>query len=130
MEIKLVLPDTNILIPALGRVEPYASFLEKLIRSKNLAISVITASEFLVKARVDEEKIFNALLQRVNIFSIDLPIAQLGAAYRKKYLEKGKKISLPDCFIAATCKIHRVTLATLNKKDYPMEDFKILDKFK
>lgn len=124
-----VLPDTNILIPALGGVEPYGTFLRKLITTKRLAISVITAAEFLVKAREDEEKIFNGLLNRANVIGIDLPVAQLAAVYRRKFLEKGHKIGLPDCFIAATCKIHRIVLATLNKKDYPIKEIEIIDRF-
>jgi predicted nucleic acid-binding protein len=129
MEIKLILPDTNVIIPALGGREPFASFIRNLIETKQLAMSVIVVSEFLVKALEDEEHIFNALLKKVEVFEVNLPVAQLAAVYRRKSLEKRRNIALPDCFIAATCKIYNLTLATLNRKDYPIEEIKIIDKF-
>jgi len=130
MEIDLVLPDTNILILALKKEKPYSSFLRGLIVNKRLILSAVVVAEFLVGATEEQEKIFNLLLTQFKVVSVDLAVAQLAAVYRKKHLEKGKKIGLPDCFIAATCKIHKIVLATLNKKDYPMEDLRILDKFK
>lgn len=126
---KLVLLDTNILIPAFAKIEPYASFLREAIENNRLVLSVIVVAEFLAKATDEEERIFNALIQKINILPVDLPVAQLGAFYRKKILKKGKKNSLPDCFIAATCKIYNLILATLNKKDYPFKEIEIIDKF-
>ena len=129
MEIKIILPDTNIIIPALGGKEPFASFLRNLIETKQLALSVIIVSEFLVKASEDEERIFNALVKKVAVFEVNLPVAELAAFYRKTYLKRKKQMNLPDCFIAATCKIYNLTLATLDRKDYPIEEIKIIDKF-
>jgi len=126
---KLILPDTNIIIPALGGKEPFASFLRSLIETKQLALSVIVVSEFLVKASDDEERILNALVKKVAVFEVNLPIAQLAAVYRRKYLKRKKQMNLPDCFIAATCKIYNLALATLDRKDYPIEEIEIVDKF-
>lgn len=129
MATRLILPDTNILIPALAKIEPYASFLRDLIENNRLVLSVIVVAEFLVKATDEEERIFNALIQNVSVLPVDLPVAQLGAFYRKRNLKKGKKILLPDCFIGATCKIYNLTLATLNRKDYPIEELEIIEEF-
>lgn len=126
---KIILPDTNILIPALAKVEPYASFLHDAIEKNHLVLSVIVVAEFLVKATEEEERIFNALTKKIKIIPVDLAVAQLGAFYRKNYLKKGKKIPLPDCFLAATCKVYNLTLCTLDKKDYPFKEIRITDRF-
>ncbi|MBI2641597.1 PIN domain-containing protein [Candidatus Roizmanbacteria bacterium] len=46
---------------------------------------------------------------------------------RKKYLGRGRKLALPDCFIAATCKIYNLILVTFDKRDFPMEDVDIVE---
>lgn len=125
----LVLPDTNILILGLGDKEPYASFLRKLIEDRRLILCAICVAEFLVKATDEEEKIVSGLFATFPVLEVDLIIAQTAALYRKKYLTENKSLKLPDCLIAATAKIHKVTLATLNRKDYPMTDIEIIDKF-
>ena len=122
MAVDFILPDTNVLILALSKKEPYASLISQLIESNKLVLSSIVVAEFLVGVDDEEEKIFNLLLNRFQVLSVDLAVAQIGAFYRKKYLKSGYKLKLPDCLIAATCKVHQVKLATLNKKDYPMVD--------
>ena len=126
---QLVLPDTNILIQGLAGNEPYASFLRKLIEEKRLVLSAICVAEFLTKATDEEEKIVSELFSAFPVLEIDLTTAKMGALYRKKYLEKDRRLKLPDCLIAATAKIHKVALATLNRKDYPMTDIEFIEKF-
>lgn len=129
MEKKIVLPDTNIFIPALAKQEPYASFLNTLIKERRLAFSTITIAEYLTGASGAEEKIFNSLLSYSQILPVDLAVAQVAGYYRRKYREKKKNIPLPDALIAATCKVYRIALATFDKKGYPMDDIEIIDKF-
>lgn len=129
MEIKPVLPDTNVLIYGLAGKEPYASFLKENIKNKRLVLSAIVVAEFLCGTTEEEEKIFSGLTQKFPVLAIDLPIAQLAAYYRKKYLKSKKKLMLPDCLIAATCKIYKAILITLDKKDYPIKEIEIVDKY-
>lgn len=122
---KLILPDTNVLILGFKDEVPYNSFLRKIIKEKRLALSAVVIAEYLVGVTEDQEKLFNALVTQFPVLPIDLPVAQLTAYYRRTYLEKGKKIGLPDCLIAATCKIYNTELATLNPSDYPMKEIEI-----
>lgn len=129
MEIKPVLFDTNVLIYALSGKEPYASSLEKSIKNKRLVLSSIVIAEFLSGATDEEEKLFSGLTQKFPVLAVDLPVAQLAAYYRKKYLKSKKKPMLPDCLIAATCKVYKAILVTINKKDYPIKEIEIVDEF-
>jgi len=125
MDMKLILPDTNVLILGFKDEVPYNSFLRKIIKEKRLALSAVVIAEYLVGVTEDQEKLFNALVTQFPVLPIDLPVAQLAAFYRRIYMKKGKKIGLPDCLIAATCKIYNTMLATLNPTDYPMKEVEI-----
>lgn len=129
MEIKPILFDTNVLIYALSGKEPYASFLKENIKNKRLVLSSIVITEFLSGATEEEEKLFSGLTQKFPILAVDLPVAQLAAYYRKKYLKSKKKLMLSDCLIAATCKVYKAILVTLDKKDYPIKEIEVIDKF-
>jgi len=125
VDMKLILPDTNVLILGFKDEAPYNSFLRKIIKEKHLVLSAVVIAEYLVGVTEDQEKLFNSLIAQFPVLPIDLPVAQLTAYYRRTYLEKGKKIGLPDCLIAATCKIYNTELATLNPSDYPMKEIEI-----
>ncbi len=122
---KLYLIDTNILIYALAGKKPWANLVKKWIKTKQLVLSSIVVAEFLTGAHQDEAKIFEALLDKFGSLPVDTAVARIAADYRKKFLEKNKRIRLPDCLIAATCRLYQTTLVTLNQSDYPMKDIKI-----
>ncbi|OGK21973.1 hypothetical protein A3C23_00370 [Candidatus Roizmanbacteria bacterium RIFCSPHIGHO2_02_FULL_37_13b] len=127
MALNFALPDTNVLILGLAKKEPSASFLRTLIENNTLVLSSIVVAEFLVGVTDEEEKIFQLLLQRFKVLPVDSAVSQIAAYYRKKYLGMGRKLALPDCLIAATCKVYQATLVTLNKRDYPMNDIQIIN---
>ncbi|MBU1088503.1 PIN domain-containing protein [Patescibacteria group bacterium] len=122
----MVLLDTNFLIVALAGKKPYSEFLKKLIKTKQLMLSVIVVAEFLVGASDEEEKVFNSLLRKFGSVPIDLEIAQMAALYRKKYGKLKRKVYLSDCLIAATCRINGYKLATFDKSGYPMKDLEMV----
>ncbi len=119
---KKVLVDTNVLILGLSGEGRYGELLEKLIKEDRLVLSVIVVIEFLTGAKESEIKIFEALLTRFGAVEVDVEMARMAAFYRKNFLKLKRKVYLPDCVLAATCKLNDYKLATLNKKDYPMKD--------
>lgn len=119
---RLYLVDTNVLIYALGGKKPWARLVKEWIAKKQLALSSIVVAEFLTGATNEEATIFEALLDKFGSLSVDTITARLAADYRKKFLNKGRKLALPDCLIAATCKIYQATLVTFDRSDYPMQD--------
>lgn len=123
---KLFLPDTNVLIYGLMDKKPYGDLLKKWIQNKSLVLSSIVVAEFLVGATTEEEKIFEALLDKFGSLPVDTAVSRIAALYRKKYLKKGFKLKLPDCLIAAICKLYNARLVTFNKKDFPMKDIMVL----
>ncbi len=124
MGINLFLPDTNVLIYGLVNKSPYANHLKQWIEQKTLVLSVIVVAEFLTRATIEEEKMFEALLDQFGALSVDTTIARIAADYRKYFLQKGYKLKLPDCLIAATAKFSNATLVSFDLKDFPMKDIK------
>ncbi|OGK16007.1 hypothetical protein A2690_00955 [Candidatus Roizmanbacteria bacterium RIFCSPHIGHO2_01_FULL_39_12b] len=124
---KYILPDTNVIILAFSGQELIADHFRKWIIDKQLIFSTIVIAEFLAGATDEDEKYLNALLSQFPIAPVDLLVAQFGAGYRKKYHYEKTRVLLPDCLIAATAKVNGATIATLDKKDYPMKDVSIID---
>lgn len=118
----MILMDTNVLIYALANKEPYVSWFKKELRRKNLAISVIGVAEFLSGAMDSEARALEILLDKMTVVGINLEIAREAADYRKKYLRLKRKVLLPDCLIAACCKVYEMKLATCDRSDYLMKD--------
>lgn len=120
------LPDTNVLISYFEGSQPDKSFLTELIAKEDLFISPIVIAELRPLASKENQGRFNDLIRAGIIIDVNLEIGLLAGQYRSQYNRKTKKIYIVDCLIAATCKLHNLTLVTHNTKDYPMKDIKIL----
>lgn len=120
------LPDTDVIINYLKGLEPAKSFLKKMIISDDLYISPISIAEYQAKSSQEEKSLLEEFLTLGKTVSIDSEVGFIAGDYRKQFSKKTKKVYLMDCFIAATCKAHKLTLITNNLKDYPMGDIKIL----
>lgn len=118
--------DTNIFIRGIFGHEPEASFVKKCIEKKDVIISPIVIAEFYANVSADQKAIFDKLLARFTILSIDKETAQQAGEYRKQFLRKTKAAFLSDCFLAAQAKLHHLTLVTNNRADFPMKDIRVI----
>lgn len=121
----MFLIDTNVLVLALNSKQPEANFLQKISKKDKLFISVITLAEFLSKASRSERGGFKILSTVITLLDVDEQTAGQAASYRSKFL-KSSRTKLLDYLIAAQAKLHKLTLVTNNKSDFPMRDIKIL----
>ena len=86
------------------------------------AVSAITAAELFAGARsTTEERRIEDLLQQLLVHAVDLDIARLGGAYRRRY-GPSHGVLIPDALIAATAQIHGARLVTRNARQLPMLD--------
>ncbi len=123
----MYLPDTNIYIYALLGKSPYSDLLSQWQKNKTLSISTISIAEYLAKAVDEDKEMFDNLISFVKILPVDIEVARQAGIYRKQFHTKTKKVFLLDCMLAATAKVHNLTLVTVNKADFPMKDIKILE---
>lgn len=113
-----IIIDTDIIIDYLRGQKAAITYLEGL---KNpIALSVITVAE--LYAGVKGKKESDALDEFTSAFEIipvTAEIAVSGGNIRNKY-GKSHGVNLADALIASTVVLSKSTLATLNKKHYPM----------
>lgn len=112
------LVDTDILIDYLRDQPSAVNYLEGL---KNQAfLSAITIGELYQGIRDPaEQAALEHFLQFFEILPIDRDIAMQGGLLCNQF-RKSHGVGLADAFIAATALYHRLSLATLNRKHYPM----------
>lgn len=110
--------DTNVLIDYLRDDEEASDFLEGL--QKKPTASVVTIMELIVgaKSRREEDRI--SRLENIVLFlPVTVEIARRAGEFMKHYrLSHG--VDDADALIAATAEQHKLPLATLNVKHFPM----------
>lgn len=73
----------------------------------------------------DEKKQLEVFLSFIDKLEVSDEIADIAGEYMNKY-RKSHGINMADAIIAATARHVDVTLYTLNKKHYPMEEVKVV----
>ena len=113
----LVLCDTNILIDVSRGVERVIDELKQ-IEEKNIAVSVVSAGEFIYGAfnKQELQQILRSL-EQVKLLAIDEEIGNLHLKLLTTYA-LSHDLSVPDALIAATAIHHTIQLFTLNRKDF------------
>lgn len=113
-----VLIDTDILIDFLRGFAPAKTFIETL--SDPVYISAITVAELHVGVRNGKERAtLTTFLDTLEVLPLDAELAAEGGLLRRDY-GKIHGVGLNDALIAATVLKHKLQLATLNAKHYPM----------
>jgi predicted nucleic acid-binding protein len=84
------------------------------------AVSAISAAEIFAGARTaTEESRIDGLLHQLLVCDVNLEVARLGGAYRRRY-GPSHGVLVPDALIAATAQVHGARLVTRNARHFPM----------
>ena len=119
----IILLDTNILIEIL---KGNKSIIERIIPEKQYAISVVCAMELIYGARDKAEVIkIKAMLDPLRCYHITDKISKIALELMQKY-SKSHNLAIPDAFIAATAIVEKLSLFTLNVKDFRYIDALLL----
>lgn len=106
---------TSILIDYFRKQNKEKTILYQLFsENEDLAISVITKYELMLGSNPQQDLFWIALLQKVNVISLDESIIDETVRIKKELRTKNQEIGLADMLIAATAKFHQFKLATLN----------------
>ena len=113
-----MLLDTSVLVDYLRGNKAASDYLESL--SKRPAASVIVAMELIAgaKSRREENRITH-LEEAVVLIPVTLDIARRAGEFTKHY-RASHGIDDADALMAATAEQHKLPLATLNVKHFPM----------
>lgn len=126
----MYLLDTDVLIWAIRGRTDIVEIIESLTRKSSTCISTISIAEIYKNVFPSEITSTDEYLVRHLIFPIDVSIAKQGGLYWQQFTKKLKNLSLDDCLVAATAKIHDMYLVSLNTRHFPMRDIKVLDPLK
>jgi predicted nucleic acid-binding protein len=84
------------------------------------AVCAITAAELFAGARTAaEQRRIDGLLHQLLVCAVNLEVARLGGAYRRRY-GPSHGVLIPDALIAATAEVHGARLVTRNARHFPM----------
>jgi predicted nucleic acid-binding protein len=136
------LVDTNVISVA-ARAEVHrglAAWMNK--HSDTLYLSAITVAEIedgIAKLRREgsgkRAKALTDWLETLlhlyadRILPFDIPVARIAGVFSDDARGRGRPVGFPDLAIAATAKVHELTLLTRNLKDFDFFDIRVHDPF-
>jgi tRNA(fMet)-specific endonuclease VapC len=119
MENELILLDTSVLIDFYRKQNKSKSLFYKLsLKHQNFGISVVTKYEILIGSKSDKVSFWNAFFENLTIIPFDENCSIEAVEVYKNLKSRNKLIEIPDLFIGATAKYHKLSLATLNVKHF------------
>ena len=110
--------DTCVLIDVSRQHTGALKFIKELKYKPSL--SVLTLTEFKAGVKKEQEHAFiDRLSASLNVHVVDVEIASLAGEYLNLHSKK-HGVGVVDSLLAATAKMHGLTLATHNVKHFPM----------
>ena len=121
----MFLLDSDVAIWILRSNSTVVQAISRIVSEKQVYVSSATVAEVYKNWRQNELSKYHQFFKLHPQIPIDSFIAQTAGIYWKQH--RGINQNTVDYFIAATCKIHKLTLLTMNTKHYPMKDIKVVN---
>jgi predicted nucleic acid-binding protein len=123
----IVILDTSVLIDLLNGRRQRMTFVRNLLeQGHRLASCAVTVAEVYAGMLPGEAEATGGLLSGLEYFATSQSTAQRAGRLKASWAKKGHTLGLPDVLIAAVALEHGLTLATDNRKHFPMPELKIL----
>ena len=120
---KKIMIDTSVLIEYFRKSDKNKTRLVQLsLDFDHIYISSITEFEIFNGATPNQIQFWNELISKLTVLHFDSQAARIAAKIVSNLKKKRKSIDKPDLFIASTALANKLTLATLNKKDFDVID--------
>ena len=115
-----LLIDSDLLIDYSRRQADAVAFMREL--KVRPVISAVTVAELYAGVREGRERDDrDQFVSQSDVTAVDTQIAELAGLILQQYV-KSHSVGLADAIIAATAKLERAQLVTLNRKHFPMLD--------
>lgn len=125
----MFLLDTDVLIWAIRGRKDVVEALQALKELGTTAVSPVSVGEIYQNIFPGELTETEDFFLRHDVYLVDYKVAKQAGLYRQQYIKMVAKLSLDDCFIAATAKLNGLKLLTLNRKHFPMKDLEVVSPF-
>lgn len=123
----MYLLDTDVIIWILRSKQDIIEKISQIKEQSPVCISVMSIAEIYKNIFPTELVATEEFLNQHIIYNINSKVAKIAGLYWQQYNKQLKGLSISDCLIAGTANINDLTVVTLNKKHFPMNDIKILD---
>ncbi len=115
------LADTSVLVDYLRGVEPAQALLRSAIeRGEVVAASALSRLELMIGMRRSERRRTSALIAAIRWLAVDERVLVEADSLALRYGPSQSGIDAVDYCIAATARLHRLELWTLNVRHFPM----------
>jgi len=125
--VELYLIDTDVLIDLTKARQPAVSWVSRLpTRLSILCSCAITIAEYFAgeaRGRFPER---DGFVDSLIYLETPAEVAEVAGDYRRSFARRGIQLSTQDTLIAAVAHHHGATLVTRNRKDFPMDDVRLL----
>ena len=123
-----LLLDTSVIIDALGRRRGRREWLRSLVdEGHRLACCGISVAEVYSGMHPDETEITWNIAGSLEYVHISREAARHAGEMRTEWSRKGRTLGLADAIIAAVALDFDLTLATDNRKDFPMPQLRFVE---
>jgi predicted nucleic acid-binding protein len=123
-----VLLDTCVIIDALkAKFDRHVLLRELASRGETLACCAINVAEVYAGMRPNEETATAGLLATFEFIEVGRDLSERAGRLKFEWERKGRTIHVPDAIIAAVALTFDLSLATDNRRDFPMPDLQFLD---
>ena len=122
--------DSDIVIWILRKQDLLVSAIERLSSRGSTSVSTITVAEVYKNAFPTELLGIEDFFTNQWVIPVSLEIAREAGLYWNQFHKKLANLSTLDCIIAATAKLNRLTIVTMNTRHFPMSDIKVMNPLK
>lgn len=123
-----ILLDTSVIVDALKTKRHRHILLRELaLRGDTLVCCAINVAEVYAGMRPHEEEPTAELLDGLECIEVERDLAERAGRLKFEWQGKGQTIHIPDAIIAAVALTFGLTLATDNRKDFPMQGLRFLE---
>jgi len=122
-----ILLDTSVMVDVLRERRGRRGLLAQLVQQGHrLAYYAINVAEIYAGMRPSEASKAADVLERFDYVEITFEMARAAENLRLEWRRKGRTLELPDTMIAAVALQLGLTLATDDRKDFPMRELEFL----
>ncbi|HUI41308.1 MAG TPA: type II toxin-antitoxin system VapC family toxin [Terriglobia bacterium] len=124
----MVLLDTSVIIDAINERRGRRLWVRNLaIRGDTLACCAINVTEVYANVFPEEEEVTSRVFHGLECIEVGRDLAERAGRLKFEWERRGQTLSVPDVIIAAAALTYGLTLATDNRKHFPMPDLRFLD---
>jgi predicted nucleic acid-binding protein len=123
-----LLLDSSVLIDALRLRRGRRQWLAELVRQGHiLTTSALNLAEVYTGMRPVEEARTKAFLDALECHEITASIAEMAGTLKQQWAQMGRTLTLADTIVAAVALEQGCSLATDNRKDFPMPGLQLYE---